>query len=77
MQIALFVSSSDALKSGWLLTYLRSVSAGDIRRLQQNLAKVCSSSKIKVPIGRVFLLSSYKHNNQVQSIYRYRTMQKN
>lgn len=38
-KIALFVSSSDALKAGWLLTYLRSVSAADIRRLQQNLAK--------------------------------------
>uniref|UniRef100_A0A9I9CIH4 Exostosin GT47 domain-containing protein n=2 Tax=Cucumis melo TaxID=3656 RepID=A0A9I9CIH4_CUCME len=39
-KIALFVSSSDALKSGWLLTYLRSFSAADIRRLQQNLAKL-------------------------------------
>ncbi|XP_038889547.1 probable arabinosyltransferase ARAD1 [Benincasa hispida] len=38
-KFALFISSGDALKAGWLLTYLRSFSAADIRRLQQNLAK--------------------------------------
>ncbi|PNX71604.1 putative glucuronoxylan glucuronosyltransferase F8H-like protein [Trifolium pratense] len=39
MQIALFVSSNDALKSGWLLKYLRDIRPAHIKDMQQNLAK--------------------------------------
>jgi len=42
MQIALFVSSNDALKSGWLLKYLKDIRPAHIKEMQQNLAKVCS-----------------------------------
>lgn len=38
-KIVLFVSSSDAVRPGWLLTYLRNVSTAQVRRLQDNLAK--------------------------------------
>ncbi|XP_030534163.1 probable arabinosyltransferase ARAD1 isoform X2 [Rhodamnia argentea] len=38
-KIVLFVSSSDAVQPGWLLTYLRNVSSAQVRRLQNNLAK--------------------------------------
>ncbi|KAI5657398.1 hypothetical protein M9H77_26191 [Catharanthus roseus] len=38
-KIALFVSSSDALESGWLINFLRSISSSQIRDLQMNLAK--------------------------------------
>ncbi|KAI8565249.1 hypothetical protein RHMOL_Rhmol03G0244600 [Rhododendron molle] len=39
MQIALFVSSSDAVQPGWLLTFLRSISPSQIREMRTNLAK--------------------------------------
>ncbi|CAA2968065.1 probable arabinosyltransferase ARAD1 [Olea europaea subsp. europaea] len=39
-RIALFVSSSDALQPGWLLTFLRSVSPAQIKEMQLNLAKM-------------------------------------
>jgi hypothetical protein len=39
MQIALFVSSNDALKPGWLLKDIR---PAHIKEMQQNLAKVCN-----------------------------------
>lgn len=42
MQIALFVSSNDALKPGWLLKYLKDIQPAHIKELQQNLAKVCN-----------------------------------
>ncbi|KAF8008840.1 hypothetical protein BT93_K2479 [Corymbia citriodora subsp. variegata] len=38
-KIVLFVSSSDAVQPGWLLTYLRNVSTAQVRRLQSSLAK--------------------------------------
>ncbi|CAN4089381.1 unnamed protein product [Withania somnifera] len=38
-KIALFVSSSDALQPGWLLSFLKSVSVAQIKELQLNLAK--------------------------------------
>ncbi|XP_059304358.1 probable arabinosyltransferase ARAD1 [Lycium ferocissimum] len=38
-KIALFVSSSDALQPGWLLTFLKSVSAAQIKEMQVSLAK--------------------------------------
>lgn len=41
MQIALFVSSGDALQPGWLLTFLKGVSPARIKEMQQNIAKVC------------------------------------
>lgn len=41
MQIALFVSSSDAVQPGWLLTYLTDISPALIEKMRQNLAKVC------------------------------------
>lgn len=41
LQIALFVSSSDAVQQGWLLAYLRSIKPTQIRQMQDNLAKVC------------------------------------
>ncbi|GFY83945.1 exostosin family protein [Actinidia rufa] len=39
-KIAIFVSSSDAVQPGWLLTFLRSVSPAQIREMQKYLAKV-------------------------------------
>lgn len=41
MQIALFVSSNDALKPGYLLKYLKDIQPTHIKEMQQNLAKVC------------------------------------
>ncbi|KAF7137750.1 hypothetical protein RHSIM_Rhsim07G0247900 [Rhododendron simsii] len=38
-KIALFVSSSDAVQPGWLLTFLRSISPSQIREMRTNLAK--------------------------------------
>nr|GLL38822.1 probable arabinosyltransferase ARAD1 [Ipomoea trifida] len=38
-KIALFVSSSDAVQPGWLLSFLRNVSAAQIREMQMNLVK--------------------------------------
>ncbi|KAK7264003.1 hypothetical protein RJT34_31604 [Clitoria ternatea] len=38
-KIALFVSSSDALKPGWLLEYLKGIRPAQIQEMQQNLAK--------------------------------------
>ncbi|KAF3663827.1 putative TOM1-like protein 2-like isoform X1 [Capsicum annuum] len=38
-KIALFVSSSDALQPGWLLSFLKGVRAAQIKELQANLAK--------------------------------------
>ncbi|KAK9271490.1 hypothetical protein L1049_001849 [Liquidambar formosana] len=38
-KIVLFVSSSDALQPGWLLTYLKSVSPAQVREMQRNLVK--------------------------------------
>lgn len=40
MQMAVFVSSSDALRSGWLLTHLKGFSPSDIKEKQKFLAKV-------------------------------------
>ncbi|RYQ89897.1 hypothetical protein Ahy_B09g096293 isoform B [Arachis hypogaea] len=41
MQIALFVSSFDVVRSGWLLNFLKDISATRIKKMQQNLSKVC------------------------------------
>lgn len=38
-RIALFVSSSDAVQPGWLLTFLRSVTPSHIREMQKNVAQ--------------------------------------
>ncbi|KAI4295285.1 hypothetical protein L6164_035347 [Bauhinia variegata] len=38
-KIAIFVSSSDALKPGWLLNFLKGISPARIKEMQQNLAK--------------------------------------
>ncbi|XP_028793574.1 probable arabinosyltransferase ARAD1 [Neltuma alba] len=38
-KIAMFVSSNDAVKQGWLLKYLRGISPAVIKEMQQNLAK--------------------------------------
>ncbi|XLQ99925.1 hypothetical protein HN51_054649 [Arachis hypogaea] len=39
MQIALFVSSFDVVRSGWLLNFLKDISATRIKKMQQNLSK--------------------------------------
>ncbi|ONM37077.1 Exostosin family protein [Zea mays] len=39
VQIALFVSASDAVQPGWLLKYLRGINAKRIREIQSNLVK--------------------------------------
>lgn len=44
LQIALFVSSSDAVQPGWLLAFLRNVSAIQIREMRDDLAQVCESN---------------------------------
>lgn len=38
-KIALFVSSSDAMQPGWLLTFLKSINPAQIKEMQRNLAK--------------------------------------
>ncbi|MQM16657.1 hypothetical protein Taro_049615 [Colocasia esculenta] len=38
-KIALFVSSSDAVKPGWLIKFLKSIDSGRIREMQLNLSK--------------------------------------
>lgn len=38
-KIALFVSSSDAVQPGWLLTFLRNIRPAQIEEIRQNLAK--------------------------------------
>lgn len=38
-KIALFVSSSDAMQPGWLLTFLKSISPAQIKEMQRNLVK--------------------------------------
>ncbi|XP_057970710.1 probable arabinosyltransferase ARAD1 isoform X3 [Malania oleifera] len=38
-KIVLFVSSSDAMQPGWLLTFLRSISPSRIQEMRRNLAK--------------------------------------
>nr|XP_023900861.1 probable arabinosyltransferase ARAD1 [Quercus suber] len=38
-KIALFVSSSDAIQPGWLLTFLKSAGPAQIKEMQRNLAK--------------------------------------
>ena len=38
-KMALFVSSNNALKPGWLLTFLKGVSPTHVKDMQQNLAK--------------------------------------
>ncbi|KAJ8451381.1 hypothetical protein Cgig2_017772 [Carnegiea gigantea] len=40
-KMALFVSSSDALKPGWLLSYLKGIGPSEIKEKQRYLAKVC------------------------------------
>lgn len=47
MQIALFVSSSDAMQPGWLLTFLKSISPAQIKEMQRNLAKVCNLANLE------------------------------
>lgn len=44
VQIALFVSASDAVQPDWLLKYLRGINAKRIREIQSNLVKVISLS---------------------------------
>ncbi|RVW81951.1 putative arabinosyltransferase ARAD1 [Vitis vinifera] len=39
-KIALFVSSSDAMQPGWLLTFLKSISPAQIKEMQRNLVKM-------------------------------------
>ncbi|XLR62289.1 hypothetical protein HN51_005588 [Arachis hypogaea] len=39
IQIALFVSSFDAVRSDWLLNFLKGISAARIKEMQQNLSK--------------------------------------
>lgn len=58
MQIALFVSSSDAVQPGWLLTYLRNISPAQIEEMRQNLAKVCGCN-IVVNVTILLLLILY------------------
>lgn len=38
-KIALFISSNDAVKPGWLLKYLKGITPAHIKEMQQNLAK--------------------------------------
>jgi len=47
MQIALFISSNDAVKPGWLLKYLKGIRPAHIKEMQQNLAKVCNSLHVE------------------------------
>ncbi|KAL3009722.1 hypothetical protein AAZX31_07G099600 [Glycine max] len=40
MQIAVFISSIDVVKPGWLLKYLKGIRPAHIKAMQQNLAKM-------------------------------------
>ena len=40
MQIAIFVSSTDAVQPGWLLRFLKGISSTQIREMRRNLAEV-------------------------------------
>lgn len=47
MQIAVFISSIDAVKPGWLLKYLKGIRPAHIKEMQQNLAKVCNQGHVE------------------------------
>jgi len=47
MQIALFISSNDALKPGWLLDYLKGIKPARIKEMQKYLAEVCNSLHVE------------------------------
>lgn len=44
VQIALFVSSNDAVQPGWFVKYLRRIDGKRIREMQYNLVKVATLS---------------------------------
>lgn len=59
-QIALFVSSSDAQKPGWLLNFLRGISPAQIKQLQQNLSQVCHHGYLLAKsLVRVLIFDSF------------------
>lgn len=47
MQIAVFISSIDAVKPGWLLKYLKGIRPAHIKAMQQNLVKVCNQYHVE------------------------------
>ncbi|KAH1241364.1 hypothetical protein GmHk_07G018962 [Glycine max] len=47
MQIAVFISSIDVVKPGWLLKYLKGIRPAHIKAMQQNLAKVCNQGHVE------------------------------
>lgn len=47
MQIVLFVSSTDAMQPGWLLTFLKSISPAQIKAMQRNLGKVYNFANLQ------------------------------
>lgn len=48
-KIALFVSSSDALTPGWLLSYLKSISSSRIKDMQANISKYMRHFRFSSP----------------------------
>ena len=56
MQIVLFVSSSDAVKPGWLLKFLKGISPARVKEMQQNLAKVCDQGFVQFRFTYFFYL---------------------
>jgi len=59
MQIALFVSSNDALNPGWLLKYLKDIRPAHIKEMQQNLAKVCNQGWTEFHFSPPSLFSAF------------------
>lgn len=58
MQIAIFVSSTDAVQSGWLLSFLKGISSTQIREMRRNLVEVCDCKICILICCRVVLPSS-------------------
>ncbi|KAG9450050.1 hypothetical protein H6P81_010015 [Aristolochia fimbriata] len=50
-KIAVFVSSSDAIQTGWLMNFLKSIRPEKIREMQSNLAKHFLYSSPAQPLG--------------------------
>lgn len=64
MQIALFVSSSDAVQPGWLVNFLKGINSKRIREMQVNLAKVCQL--LKTNSSSLLILPGFRQSKWIQ-----------
>ncbi|CAJ1934078.1 unnamed protein product [Sphenostylis stenocarpa] len=73
-KIALFVSSYDAVKPGWLLKYLKGITPAHIKEMQQNLAKYSRHflySSPAQPLGPEDLVWKMSEKGGDQTMLRY------